>query len=415
LEEGEVVVRPAPPFDKALGMDWYITDTEPCGGVVKERPEDFVVEEILEDGTVVSLSGVALQQRPGPWLWVHVVKRGVDTLSLLIAIERRLGVRRGELTVGGIKDTRAVTSQIISIYGARPEDLPKIDGVEYRDFWSMDEPISPQKIYGNRFTIVVRRINGACASKALEEAPRLPNYYGYQRFGSIRPVTHVLGRALVKRDPEAFLETMFCKVFEGESPAVKRARELACMGKYADALSQMPKAMLEEREVLKALASRENLWNAVMSIPRRILRIYIEAYQSYIFNKVLSARLALGEGALDEDLVLINDAPVVASAARGAGEVVLPVPGPGIRIPESVARDLLLRVLREEGVSLADFAVPPLGASGSYRRMWVRPRWLRREVKGDEALLSFDLPRGSYATVVLREVIKPEAPAAHGL
>jgi tRNA pseudouridine13 synthase len=410
-------MRKAPSFDASLGLEWYITDTRPCGGVIKRAPEDFVVEEILEGGLVVSVSGFGgIGGRPGPWLWVHVVKRDVDTLKLVEALRRSLGLRRGDIGIGGIKDARAVASQIISLFGIKPEDLPKIPGVEYKGFWYADSPISPSRIAGNRFTLVLRGADIGCVAEALRalKASPLPNYYGYQRFGTVRPVSHLLGRALVRRDPNEFIEVMFCRVFEAESPAAREARELACRGDYSAALSKMPKSLLEERRLLKALASGENPWNAIMAVPYNILKIFVEAYQAYLFNKMLSLRLADGPlGTADDDLVLEGGYPVLAAKASDR-QPVLPVPGSGLIIPESRARDYLRRVLGEEGLELRDFALSRVGVVGSYRRVFVSPVWISEDLSDGVAKLSFDMPRGSYATVVLREIVKPELPYRHG-
>lgn len=410
-------MRRAPAFDESLGLEWYVTDTPPCGGRIKERPEDFVVEEVLEGGAVVSTSGFGgIQQRPGPWLWVHVVKRDLDTLKLIETLRRSLGLRRSDIGIGGIKDARAVTSQIISLLGVNVEDLPKIQGVDFKGAWRMDSPISPSRIEGNKFTVVIRDIDADCAAEALRalaETP-LPNYYGYQRFGTIRPVSHLLGKALVKRDAEEFLKAMFCEIFDAESPAAKEARELACRGDYPKALSKMPKSMVEERSLLKALASGRDRWNAIMAIPRDVLKIYVEAYQSYLFNKMLSLRLEEGPlGIADDDLVLVNGYPVPATHAKDEAPV-LPVPGAGLIVPESRARRYLVRVLREEGLELKDFALAKIGASGSYRRIFISPIWESKELGARTARLSFRMPRGSYATIVLREIIKPERPHLHG-
>lgn len=410
-------MRRAPSFDASLGLEWYATDTPPCGGRIKDRPEDFVVEEVLEGGVVVSISDFGgIQQRPGPWLWIHVVKRNLDTLKLIDALRKSLGLRRSDISIGGIKDTRAVTSQIISILGINAEDLPRIPGAEFRGAWRMDSPITPSRIEGNKFTVVVRDIDIECATEALRalaETP-LPNYYGYQRFGTVRPVSHLLGRALVRRDAEEFLRVMFCEIFDAESPAVKEARELACRGDYPKALSKMPKSMVEERSLLKALASGRDPWNAIMAIPRDVLKIYVEAYQSYLFNKMLSLRLEEGPlGVAEDDLVLANGYPAPASHAGGKTPV-LPVPGAGLILPESRARRYLARVLKEEGIELRDFALAKIGASGSYRRIFVSPIWESRELGAGVAKLAFKMPRGSYATIVLREIIKPERPHLHG-
>jgi tRNA pseudouridine13 synthase len=409
----------APPFDKELGMWYYVTATCPSGGVIKASPEDFVVEEVLADGTVVAVGGVSLQPRVGNWTWIHVVKRNVDTLKLVIRLSKALGLSPRDVSIGGIKDTRAVTSQIISVRGDAA-NLSKIPNVEFKGVWSMDRPITPSMIYGNRFTVVIRSVEKMeCAEEALKmiHAVALPNYYGYQRFGTIRPVSHLLGKALLRKDAEAFLDIMFCRIFPHESDSAKKARELACRGEYQKALEAFPKKFIEERAVLRRLASGVDLWNAVMSIPVQILRIYVEAAQSYLFNVFLSRRMELGplEKPVEGDLVELNGQVVYYVEGLG-GEVVLPVVGPGARMPRGKVGEALLRVLKEEGLEMGSFLKMPRGLRtyGGYRKARLEARDFRWRVAGKDVELRFTLPRGSYATVLLRELVKPTEPYRHG-
>ncbi|MCX8136551.1 tRNA pseudouridine(13) synthase TruD [Pyrobaculum aerophilum] len=409
----------APSFDKMLGMFYYATDTCPSGGVIKRSPEDFVVEEVLLDGTVIATSGVELRPRVGNWTWIHVVKRNVDTIRLVLRLARALGLSHRDVSVGGLKDTKAVTSQIISVRGP-VANLPQLPGVQFLGMWSMDKPITPSQIYGNRFTIILRDVERiSCAEGALEALKKTaaPNYYGYQRFGTIRPVTHLLGKALLKKDPHLFFEVMFCKIFSRESEVAKRAREAACKGDYAKALELFPKKFVEERVFLKRLAGGYDMWNAIMAIPPQILRVYIEAAQSYIFNRFLSIRMEIGpiDRPVEGDLVEINGQ--IAYYAEGlGGEVVLPVVGAGVRMPRGKVGEALLRVLREEGLDPSAFLKMPRGLRvyGTYRRVRLEPAGFEYKIMGNDVFMQFTLPRGSYATVLLREVVKPAEPHKHG-
>jgi conserved hypothetical protein TIGR00094 len=400
-------------------MLYYVTDSCPAGGVIKKSPEDFVVEEVLADGTTVSTNGVSLQPRVGGWTWIHVVKRNVDTLKLVIRLSKALGLSPRDISIGGIKDTRAVTSQIISVRG-NVANLPKIPNVEFRGMWAMDKPITPSSIYGNKFTVILRGVEQmACAEEALRALHKasLPNYYGYQRFGTIRPVSHLLGKSLLRKDAEMFFDIMFCKIFPHESEVAKKARELACRGEYQKALETFPKRFVEERAVLKRLTNGVDLWNAIMSIPVQILRIYVEAVQSYIFNLFLSKRMELGplEKPIEGDLIEVRG-QVVYHAEGLSGDVVLPVIGPGARMPRGKVGEILLRVLKDEGLEVESFLKMPKGLRvyGSYRRVRLEVRNFLWTIAGDDIELRFTLPRGGYATVILREVVKPVEPYRHG-
>lgn len=408
----------APPFDRSLGMLYYATDTCPSGGVIKAKPEDFLVEEVLYDGTVVALEGVSIEPRVGGWTWIHVVKRNVDTVKLVLRLAKALGLRSRDISIGGIKDTRAVTSQIVSVRG-NVADLPKIPNVQFLGLWPMDKPIAPSLIYGNRFTIVLRNVERReCAEAALAALGKaaLPNYYGYQRFGTIRPVSHLLGKALLRKDAEGFFHVMFCKIFPYESEAAKKARELACRGEYQKALEAFPRGFVEERALLRRLVRGSDLWNAIMAIPLQILRIYIEAAQSHLFNLLLSKRMELGplDRPVEGDLVEVNGQVTYYVEDLG-GEVVVPVVGVGVRMPRGRVLEAFVKVLKEEGLEPSAFLQMPRGlrAYGSYRRARLQARDLTYSL-GDDLVLRFVLPRGSYATVLLREVVKPTEPYRHG-
>lgn len=409
----------APPFDRDLGMLYYATSICPSGGIIKSAPEDFIVEEVLKDGTVVAIDGFNPMPRMGNWTWIHVVKKNVDTLKLVLRVARAFNISPRDVGIGGIKDTRALASHIISVRGS-VSDLPQIPGVEFKSMWSMDRPISPSEIFGNRFTITICNIlRLECAAKALESIGRtiLPNFYGYQRFGTIRPISHRLGIALLRKDAESFFHWMFCKTFPRESEKAKRARELACRGEIAKAYEAFPRKFLEERALLRKLLRGSDLWNAIMGVPRSILRIYVEASQSYLFNLFLSRRMELGplDKPIDGDLMEINGQISYYIEGLG-GELVLPVIGAGVRMPRGKIGDLLLRVLKEVGIEPSAFLKMPrdLRAYGSYRKAVLHIYDLSYSLEGSSSRLRFILPKGSYATVILREVIKPEDPAAHG-
>lgn len=411
-------MKEAPQFDRSLGLEYYVTDTCPAGGVIKKNAEDFVVEEVLKDGTVVSVEGVSLRPAIGNWTWIHVVKQNVDTLKLAIFLAKKLKISYRDISLGGIKDTKAVTSQIISIRG-RFDELPEVPNVKFLGMWPMDRPMSTNEIYGNRFTIVLRDVEDVdCAEAALDAILRspLPNYYGYQRFGTIRPVSHMLGKALLQKDAEGFFDTMFCKIFPHESERAKKAREYACRGEWSKALEAFPKKFVEERAMLKKLVSGSDLWNAAMAIPPQILRIYIEAFQSYIYNKLLSRRMELGplDRPVDGDLVEVNN-NVVYYAEGLSGDVVLPMVGIGARAPRGKVGEIYIRVLKEERIDFSAFYKMPKGLRvyGSYRKAVLKVDEFRYTIDRD-VKLQFILPKGGYATVLLREVVKPANPHLHG-
>ncbi|MEM1932267.1 MAG: tRNA pseudouridine(13) synthase TruD, partial [Pyrobaculum sp.] len=335
-----------------------------------------------------------------------------------VLLAKKLGISYKDVSLGGIKDTRALTSQIFSVRGS-VDKLPEVPNVKFLGIWSMDRPMTPGEIYGNRFTIVLRDVEDVkCAEETVEKLSRtpLPNYYGYQRFGTIRPVSHMLGRALLKKDAEEFFHIMFCRIYPQESENAKKAREYACRGQFDKALETFPKRFLEERALLRKLIRGSDMWNSIMAIPPQILRIYIEAFQSYIFNKLLSRRMELGpiNKPIEGDLVEVNGQVVYYTEGLG-GDVVLPIVGIGARAPSGRVGEIYVKILKEEKVDTSAFYKMPkwLRVYGSYRRAVLKITEFIYTV-GRDIELRFILPKGGYATVVLREIVKPADPPAHG-
>lgn len=426
-------------LDRLVGMEYYITDCGGIGGRLRERLEDFVVKEVLLNGVEVDK---AKSPRPGPYTWVLIEKRGIDTLSVVSLLRRRLGVSSIDISYGGLKDSNAVATQIISIRGVSASALSGIDlgpRVRVLDAFTMDKPFTPGEIWGNAFTI---RVRGPvfdwnlveCVKAQLAERG-LPAYYGYQRFGLRRPNSHMIGKYLVLGDFERAVEELLAKPRPTEDPTIRMAREYAARGEYAKALELFPRSIryLPERAVLRRLiADPGNFGNAISALPLNLLRLYVEAYQSYIFNKALSGRIRRGipvNRAVEDDVVVLLDEhglptrhimrisrsmlPGVNSLiARGRAAVVGHLVGYNTRF-SGVQGEIELGVLREEGVEPDDFRIrhmPKVATGGDVRWLSVNPVIDSIRAEGDSLVFDFKMPKGTYATVLLREFMKPERP-----
>ncbi len=419
-------------LDAALGMEFYVSDTAGTGGRIRASPEDFVVVEVPLAGT---------EPRPGPWTWLIVEKRGIDTVKAIIRLARRLGIKPDDVGVGGIKDAKAIAIQIMSVRGTYGSIDVGVPGLRVLRAINKDVPMSPSLVYGNRFSVVIREVSdGELIGATLRQIGErgLPTYYGYQRFGTRRPNTHIVGRYMVLgRYRDAVME-IICTTYPRESEKVKEGRRRACEGDYAKALESMPRGRYAERLLLSRLArDPKNYVNALRALPRQLLRIFVEAYQSYLFNRFLSERIRLGiplTRASEGDLVALLDEhgfPTrhVLTVSRGHEEAinreiergrfvpVLPVPGHSIRLPGGPIGDAVRRILLREGVGPESFrvsAMPEVGSGGSYRPTFTVPESVRYWTYGDSVRLTFLLRRGNYATTLLREIMKPNDPVDAG-
>lgn len=427
-------------LEMELGMLYYSEERRGIKGRVRQVPEDFIVEEISLEGRVVDPDLTALDRGSGGYTLAVLRKRSRDLLQLIAILENRIGARIG---YAGIKDRNAVTSQLISVdrplgSWSPPND---IDGVEIRIVGTSRWPIKPGDLLGNRFTITIRGIDPL--SGDAPSVPRwLPNYYGHQRFGVSRPNTHKVGKLILKRDFEGAVREFLSSPYSGEPEETRSLRlELSSTWDLRTAERSFPKALNLERLVIRRLIERpDDYENALSALPFDLRRLFINAYQSYLFNLALSRRLELVEpfDVLAGDFVSPLDRsnlpsrPIVCDGSNQdrlkrlaqSRRAVTMVPIPGYRSNlRGIYAEIYRGIFDSEGISHSDFE----GLSGYQFEGTLRPSifWPSEFAAGgyqedelnpgaQKLTLRMSLPKGSYATLVLRELMRPEDPAAAG-
>lgn len=427
-------------LESDLGMLYYSTENPPIGGRIRQMPEDFIVEEISPEGCIVNRSLERLDRGEGGFSIAVLEKRSRDLIPLISMLERRLGAQIG---YAGIKDRNAVTSQLISVglpLGAwtPPAD---IDGVSIRAIGTARWSVRPGDLLGNRFTVVIRGLAAAPDGSALN--PQwVPNYFGHQRFGVTRPNTHRVGKLLLKGDFEGAVREFLASPYPGEPEEAFRARkELRDGWDLRRAESSFPRSLSLERAVIRRLLERPyDYEGAILALPGDLRRLFVNAYQSYLFNLALSRRLeeAGPFGVSEGDFVSPLDRTNLPSrpircdctnlprlrawVASRKAVVMVHIPGFRTRLG-GIDAAIYKEIFSEEGISQSDFA----GIKEAHFEGTMRPAafWPARfdpgQPQGDELnpgsfkiALRMDLPKGCFATLVLREIMKPEDPAASG-
>lgn len=419
-------------LDELLGLRVYITNTPGSGGSIRETLEDFQVREVLIDGSI--LPDQHPVPRPGQWTWSIVRKRGIDTFTMIDRLSLRLKVPLGRISYAGLKDAKAVTVQAVSILGVRPQDLLGLrdDDLEVLDAFTMDEPCTSKSIYGNKFDIVIKGGNWDIIQETLEEIRErgLPNFFGYQRFGTRRPNTHIVGKKIIEGRFEEAIAEIAGSPRQEEPEAAKEARELFDSGRLREAIDSYPSSYRAERIVASYLLNHPgDFIGALRRLPLELLRLYVESYQSYLFNKSLSERIRRElpiNSAIEGDSVLLLDEKglptihrmivtstikdrinslIARNRAAVAGALI------GYKTNEAALREWENDILHEEGVSPRSFklkAIPEASASGGWRILDAAPRI--ENIEFNPIKLSFLLRRGMYATILIRELIKPSNP-----
>ncbi len=454
-----------PVLERILGIEVDSTRSLGIGGVIKRGVEDFVVEEALVDGSKARVFGsggdvggmvLGSSLSAGRYLLCVLVKRNWDTLIVLARIARQLGLRSGQVQIAGIKDAKAVTAQYVTLEDVSADDVRTfgLKDVELRPIGYLRMALSAYYLLGNGFRVVVRGVRRSRAvveervRKTMDEVGLMggvPNFFGHQRFGTVRPITHLVGKEVVKGDVREAVMLFLARPSVYEHPESRLARQgLRDSLDFKKALADFPVQLRYERMLLKRLAGDSGDFEAAFRVlPLRLRVLFVEAYQSYLFNRFLSGRirrgLSLGVAEVGDFVVSVersglplsglfrvvsveNRAEVNRAVSVGRMRVAIPLVGYGQRVSQGVQGDVERKILEEEGVVPGDFRVgsmPDLSLKGGLRAVVAPVKDFSFSVSSDEDSawrvdLGFSLFRGCYATVVLREIMKSSRPVEAG-
>ena len=410
----------------------YLTPDFPgTGGVIKQRPEDFLVEE----QPAYEPSG------EGEHLYLFVQKTGATTLDVARRIAKAFNVRKSDVGYAGLKDKHAVTRQLFSVRPPKPDKAD--DAVQSLKHHPRMEVLWTDRhrnklrrghLKGNRFVIRIREVTPTsvlAAKKTLDRlaASGIPNFIGEQRFG-YRGNGHILGRHLLRGEYGEFVAELLGHPHDTDSPPLKEAREAFDAGDIERAMELWPRKLRAERQVLDLLRQGKTPEQAVRGMDRSQRELLVTAVQSAAFNRVLDARLRAGtfDRLIPGDLAFKHDSGAVFAVDEATAEVengpegrvakleVSPS-GPmwGIDMPR--AEDEVGRLEREalEELGLSEEHLP---AAAQFRapgkRRPLRVALSDPDISGgvDEhgayIRVAFSLPRGSFATIALREIMKAD-------
>jgi tRNA pseudouridine13 synthase len=407
----------APPVARRL------LDAPPIEGArIKERPGDFIVEEL----PLYEPSG------EGEHLYLRIVKEGTSHHEMVDVLCRHFGVDDRAIGTAGMKDRQAVTGQTVSVHLPRKPELRSIQDPRIQVLWATwhGNKLRRGHLAGNRFSVRVRGVEPFRAPAAWRavrelEARGVPNGFGPQRFG-MRGNNHVLGAMLLGGRHDELLREL-CGT--GGSPfhaSEREARERFDAGAFEESARAWPRGFDAERAATRSLARGGSARDAVRAVPRPVQELWTDAWQSAVFNRVLDARIADGtfdrvlpgdvaskraNGARfavdDAATAEQGDASVEARARRFEISATGPLPGCdtplATGVPGAIERAALEALGGESLVAPGPSRRPP----GDRRPLRIPLTNPEMEAGFDEhgpyLRLAFDLPAGAYATVALRE------------
>jgi tRNA pseudouridine13 synthase len=412
------------PLERDLGIHWYASDAEGIGGRLRTTAEDFLVEEIPPER----------KQTSGPFLICRLTKKNWELQHAVKEIAKRLGISHRRIGWAGTKDRNAVTTQWLSLYNVTPEQAAAVylKDITLEPIGQSNEALSLGDLLGNRFDIMIRDpdptdLAGRVCSVSETVAAGVPNYFGLQRFGAIRPVTHRVGEWILKGDYEQAVLTYVGMEFPGEPEETKAIRSaFSATRDPAPALHALPVQMNYERAMLHHLAERPGDYaGALQVLPPKLLSMFVSAFQSYLFNLALSRRLddgyALDDPQAGDRLLFANGRTDTVTAAncsavkihlkRGRCTIALFMPGKEKFEAKTPGEQATETLLAEYRISPEDFARASVFVRTKYEGAW-RPVALRTEIQSaieeGSLRLRFALPPGHYATTVCREFMKAD-------
>ncbi|MFB3894331.1 MAG: tRNA pseudouridine(13) synthase TruD [Phycisphaerae bacterium] len=419
-------------------LPYLTSDLAGTGGRIKVYLEDFQVDEI----PLYQPCG------KGTHAYFRIRKAGVPTQVAVDRIARFMGVRPSDIGFAGLKDSQAIATQMMSLEYADAGKLRRFRdaNIQVLDVTWHGNKLRVGHLAGNRFVIRIRfggqdgpDGSGADApdagGAALGPAERLlraqavldvlarrgaPNYFGQQRFGA-RGDTAVLGAALVRGDLEKFVNVFLGRAAPHDPPDCRAARDAFDTGFFDRAMQRWPRHYTDQRRALVAYKRRRNASAAVAAVGKRLKRLFVSAFQSEIFNEVLARRIqeidrvALGDLAQKEDsggVFLVEDEATEQPRAQ-AFEIspTGPIVGPRCNSPRGRPGEIESAVIAKFNIRPEDFArVGSLHSKGGRRALRFKldsPRLAAGQDRhGRYIELAFTAPSGSYATVVLREIMK---------
>jgi len=397
-------------------MSSYLTASFPgTGGSLKESPEDFLVEEL----PLYTPCG------DGEHLYLTVEKRGLTTFDLLQKLARALKIPEREIGYAGLKDARATTRQTVSVSGLRPEQATalEIEGVRILSARYHRNKLRLGHLAGNRFEIRLRGVGEGALETALDvlnvlEQVGVPNLFGEQRYGSLGN-SHRIGAALLRRDFTGATREIVGDPEKITNERWRQGAEAFAAGDLETALAALPPRMRDEKRMIEALRAGRTEEEAVLALPRKLLRLYLSAFQSSLFDRLVAMRLqtleTLWAGDLawkhDNGACFVVEDPAAEQPRADRFEISPSGPLYGYKVTLARGQAGLLEsaLLDKEKLTLPDFRLAGgLGMEGERRPLRVPLAGATARQEGDDLLVSFGLPKGSYATSVLREIMKNE-------
>ncbi|TXT59300.1 MAG: putative tRNA pseudouridine synthase D [Promethearchaeota archaeon] len=447
-------------IEEFVGIEIYSTpDIKGINGDYKTNYIDFIVKEITNDGKILEIKEDSppipfSRDTNDKYTTFNLVKIEKDTFEAINQLCSTLHIPSHFITYSGLKDKHAVTVQKVSIRGNFVEKLQEIeiDNLYIRSINPTRKPVRLGSNRGNHFIITIRNIEDVpnlenTLQKSIDTLKKkgFPNYFGLQRFGKYRPNSHLVGKLILKKEYEQTFNEFILRKYSSESPRLQQIRDkvrhlIYDEQNFSEVLNIFPKSLSYEWDMLDYFNQHPmDFKGAVFQLPKKLITLLINAFQSYLFNRMISLRVSenypLAKPVKGDNICILDDLNgqptnvnyiygslydeyLEEALEMGRAAIVAPIVGYDTDLNNyPLMQKFFTQILEEESIDPSIFQsewLKEFEFKGSFRPIVIRPVGLDMlELEDDEVnqgkkkvKIEFSLLKGSYATMLLREIMK---------
>jgi len=443
-------------IDKKIGLFVYSTPEKGIGGILRKKISDFKVQEINTNMKIMqfysnnenynNIFGKKLS-----YLNFNLQKYNLSTFEAIRKLSALTGIDINNFYFSGLKDKRGITVQKIAVKGNPIEKLLKLNEKNIKIFnFNKGQKIFEGDHWGNYFIIKIRNVTMSeykCVQtiKNIWNNIRefgLINYFGYQRFGVIRPITHLIGKALFKNQFELAIKIYLTLTTKYENKTISKIRE-DIKRDWPDIdrkfINKLPDHLYYEKEILNKIINNklsfQEIFNSVFN--PRLVRLFFHAYQGFVYNKILSYRIRKYKRNIEiGDYIIIldyfklptnkivkvdsNNYETLKKLVKNRKAVLgIPLINKKYLTQTNLYENYQIKkIIKEEKLELSDIKTIDnyfLSLKERFRPVFIYPQKFQfhtfKELNKNLKLnieMKFLLPKGSYATILLREFMKTD-------
>lgn len=421
----------SPDIDKLAGIEYYSTGFDGIGGTIKKNAEDFHVQEIISNMFLEQISPDQTSSNIFPVYEIR--KKGMDSSHAILILRKKTGL---DLKIVGIKDAKATTIQYASSNTRKAIKNIDLGKIKLTLVGFSRKPIEKNNLVGNIFEIRIaepKRDKIDNILQLLRDINGLGNYYGLQRFGSERLVTHLVGKAILERKFDKATEILMTYTTNYDSKFSREIRKkLGDIKSNPNIIREIPPGMDIEKNLAQAILRGKDSISALRTIPISIRRLFVQAFQAFLFNKTLSIAIRddfsltipeendLCFDVFGDDLTFGKIRKYEKGKPTDSRVQRLPIirlPGYSFQPGKNRFDKIIKEFMKQENINAKDFFIKEmqeLSESGGFRQACYVCKNFKHKREENSLLVGFSVPKGSYATILLRELIKPVNPIESG-